>query len=170
MFETARGLILTDRTKARKALADEIKRHEREAIDAKLDVIEAEERDRIAGDKAEAVRAAKLVEARKDLAKVRAEQSKAAVAYDAAMTSANSAFESLETLAERVAQLEKDIGEGAGQRPAIIGHARSGALVSAVWHSARPLAKRLGLRVVPGSSKHVRPLAQVYTQPEETTP
>lgn len=167
MFQRARDLVLTDRPRARKALSDEIKRNERDAVDAQLDALAAEERDRIATEEAAAALASDLAAAKKDLANTRQEQHIAAAEYDGAFSAANSAFERLEELATRSAKLERQIGAGSGQRPALVGHARSGALVAAIWHSARPLAKRLGLRVVPGSSKNVRPLTSIYQSTED---
>lgn len=168
MFERARELVLADRAKARKALTDEIRRAERDEIDARLDGLEAEERERLAAEKEETKRERRTAKAREELLAVKSRQADAAHSYDAAMAEANRAFEELETLSMEAARLERELGQGDGRRPVLAGHARSGALVAAAWHSARPLAKRLGLRVVPGTSKNVRPLSAVYEKPKET--
>lgn len=64
----------------------------------------------------------------------------------------------LEGLSTEAARLERITGDGNGVRPVIVGHARTGALVAAFWDRARPLAKRLGLRAVPGTNRSIRPL------------
>lgn len=162
MFDKARILVLSDRAKAREALADEIKRNEREELDAELDQLEAEEKARIEAEEAKTARANARHAAREALKDVRSSQNIAALNFDAAMKAANDAFETLESLSAEAARLEKEAGDGDGQRPLIRGHARSSALVAACWNSARPLCKRLGMRVVPGSVKNVRPLTTVY--------
>ena len=119
MFEKARALVLSDKAKARKALAEAIRQKEKDEIDA-------------------------------------------------ALAAAGDAFEQLELLSADAARLEGEVGVGDGRRPVIAGHARSAALVAAVWNAARPLAKRLGLRAVPGSNANIRPLTAVYPEPKET--
>ncbi len=167
MFEKARQLVLSDRTAARKALADEIRKNERDDIDAELDALEADERERQAAEEAEALRAQRAAQAREELDAIKARQHAAALSYDASLAAANDAFQQLELLSSETARLERELGVGDGRRPVIAGHARSGALVAAAWQSARPLAKRLGLRAVPGSARNIRPLATVYPKSEK---
>lgn len=163
MFEKARGLVLTDRAKARKALTDEIKRLDREEIEAELDQLGVEELERQADEKSEAARAQRAEEVRARLSEICALQHGAAKAFDAALATANGAFEDLERLADETAALEKVIG-GDGRRPVIAGHARTTALVSAMWNAARPLSKRLRLSAVPGGLHKVRPLTSRYPE------
>lgn len=167
MFEVARSLVLKDRAKARKAFAEELKRRKEGELDAELDRLAEEEREReetesVARAKEEAVAAASS-----ELKKVRARQHQQAVKFDRALAQAGAAFEELEELANRAAMLERAVGEGSGERPLVIGHARTGAIVAAIWNAARPLAKRLRLSAVPGSAKNIRPLADLYTKPKE---
>ncbi len=167
MFEKARGLILSDRTAARKALTDEIRKNERDEIDAELAALEADERERQAEEEAEALNAQRMAQAREELNAIKSKQSKAAADFDTGLAEANRAFEALEALATETARLEREAGFGDGRRPVIAGHARSSSLVAAAWHSARPLAKRLGLRAVPGSARNIRPMATVYPRIEK---
>lgn len=67
MFEKVRRLVLSGRTAARKALADEIKKNERDKIDAELRALEAEERERQAEEKAEALTAQRMAQAGEEL-------------------------------------------------------------------------------------------------------
>ncbi|MEM6891786.1 MAG: hypothetical protein AAGA74_15660 [Pseudomonadota bacterium] len=167
MFEKARSLILSDRAKARKALTDEIKRNERDSLDKELDQLETDERSRLQAKAADAAEKERVAQARETLAKTRKAQNEQAAKFDDAIASANGAFGCLEALANEAALLEREIGVGSGQRPVIVGHARTGALVAAMWHSARPLSKRLGLRAVPGSARNIRPLTSVYPKQSE---
>ncbi|MEM9765676.1 MAG: hypothetical protein AAF968_24785 [Pseudomonadota bacterium] len=166
MFERARELVLSDRVKARRALTDELKRLEREELDAELDQLEAEELQLRAERTADAERAEREKELRARLAEVRLEQHAAATAFDAAVLAANGAFEDLERLADETVALEREVG-GDGRRPVIAGQARTTALVSAMWNSARPLSKRLRLGAVPGGPHKVRPLTSRYPEIEE---
>lgn len=163
MFEKARGLVLTDRAKARKALTDEIRRLDREELEAELDQLVADELRRQADEKAEATRARRAAGVRARLSEISALQNDAAKEFDEAMAKANGAFEELERLADETAALEKEIG-GDGRRPVIAGHARTTALVSAMWSSARPLSKRIRLSAVPGGLHKVRPLTSRYPE------
>lgn len=83
MFEKARRLVLSDRAAARKALADEIRKNERDEIDAELDALEADERERQAAEEAEALRAQRAAQAREELNAIKAKQHAAALSYDA---------------------------------------------------------------------------------------
>ncbi|MEM7470976.1 MAG: hypothetical protein AAF340_06435 [Pseudomonadota bacterium] len=166
MFDRARELVLTDRAKARKALTDEIKRFDKEELEAELDQLETEEQERLNAEKAEAACAQRAAEVRSQLREMRGRQHEAAAAFDAAVLAANQAFESLERLADETASLEKEIGED-GRRPVIAGHARTTSLVSAMWNSARPLSKRLRLSAVPGGLHKVRPLTSKYPEIEK---
>lgn len=161
MFETARDLVLKDRGKARKALADEIKRNERDELDAELDKLENEVKAALDADEAEAARAQRAADARLALEAVVAKQRSAAMSFDAAIKAASDAFETLEALHGEVATLRQEL-DGDSTVPSVAGHARTTALVSAMWHAARPLCKRLGLRVVPGGPSRIRPLAALY--------
>lgn len=163
MFEKARGLVLTDRAKARKALTDEIRRLDREELEAELDQLEADELGRQAYEEAEATRARRAAEVRARLSEISALQNEAAKEFDEALAKANGAFEELERLADETAALEKEIG-GDVRRPVIAGHARTTALVSAMWNSARPLSKRIRLSAVPGGLHKVRPLTFRYPE------
>lgn len=167
MFETARNLVLKDRAKARKAFAEELKRRREGELDAELDRLAEEEREREEADAAERTRQEAIAAAASELKKVRTRQHQQAVKFDRALAQAGAAFEELEELANRAAALERTAGNGSGERPLVIGHARTGAIVAAVWSSARPLAKRLRLSAVPGSGKNIRPLADLYTKPKE---
>ena len=166
MFESAKKLILKDRMKAKKALTAEYKRLEQEDIEAELDQLEHEERARILEEEREAARARELKESIKSLESAKLRQQELASTFDKAITEANSSFEELEALSTTVAQLEQITQSGVGRRPAIAGHARTGALVAAFWCSGRPLSKRLGLRVVPGGRKSIKPLSAIYSSPE----
>lgn len=110
MFEAARSLILKDRSKARKALADEIKQNENDELDAELDQLEREENERLAVEQAEAARALRAADARKEILQIQAKQHEAAKAFDVALASANAAFERLEQLATDTAKLERELG------------------------------------------------------------
>jgi len=166
MFEAARSLVLKDRSKARKALADEIKRNESDELDAELDQLEREENERLAAEQAETTRALRAADVRKEILQIQTRQHDAAKAFDAALTSANAAFEQLEQLAADTAKLERELG-GDGKRPVIAGYTRTTALVSAMWNSARPLSKRLRLSVVPGGPSKIKPLNAVYAKIEK---
>lgn len=167
MFEAARELVLRDRTKARKALADEMARQDAEDLEAELDQLAEEERQRGEREAADRAAAERNAEATAELRDVRVQQHQQAVRFDRALAQAGAAFEELETLANRAATLERNAGEGTGDRPLVIGHARTGAIIAAVWDAARPLAKRLRLSAVPGSRRNIRPLADLYAKPKE---
>lgn len=161
MFEAARDLVLKDRGKARKALADEIKRNEKDELDAELDQLEQEAKAELAAEDERATRAQRDADARLALEDVAAKQRSAAMSFDAAIKAANDAFETLEALHGKVATLRQEL-DGDSAVPNIAGHACTTALVSAMWHAARPLSKRLGLRAVPGGPSRIRPLAALY--------
>lgn len=167
MFEAARELVLRDRTKARKALADEMARQDAEDLEAELDRLAEEERQRKEREAADRAHADAVAAASKELREVREQQHQQAVRFDKALAQAGAAFEELEALANRAATLERNAGEGDGDRPLVIGHARTGAIIAAVWDAARPLAKRLRLSAVPGSRRNIRPLADLYAKPKE---
>ncbi|MEM7710763.1 MAG: hypothetical protein AAF264_08445, partial [Pseudomonadota bacterium] len=131
-----------------------------------LDQLAAEELDRRAAEEAEAARAQRETEVRARLREIRVHQNDAAMTFDAAVREANGAFEDLERLADETVLLEKEIGEYT-KRPVIAGHARTTALASAMWNSARPLCKRLRLSAVPGGLHKVRPLTSRYPEIEE---
>lgn len=162
MFERTRGLILSDRNAAREALLKEMAEDERQSVEAELDALEREEADRVEREKARAREAQALADARKNLKDARVYQHRWAVSFDEALTDACKAFEALEELSTEVARLEKVTGNGSGARPVIVGHARTGAIVAAFWDRARPLAKRIGLRAVPGTNRSIKPLASIY--------
>lgn len=167
MFEAARELVLRDRAKARKALVEEMARDEAESLDAELDRLAEEERQRQKREAEERAEAEAMAEASEELREVRTRQHQQAKRFDRALAQAGAAFVELEMLATRAATLERATGGGDGARPLIVGHARTGAIVAAVWHAARPLAKRLRLSAVPGSRRNLRPLADLYTKPKE---
>ena len=167
MFKTARELVLKDRAKARKALAEERARREAEGLEEELDQLAEEEREREAIEASDRAKADATAAAAAELQKVRTQQHQQAKRFDRALAQASVAFEELENLANRAASLERAAGEGIGDRPLVVGHARTSAIIAAVWHAARPLAKRLRLSAVPGSRKNVRPLADLYTKPKE---
>lgn len=167
MFEAARELVLKDRSGARKALASEMKRQQGEELDAELDQLAQEERDRREREASERAETEAVAAAFKALRDVRAQQRKQAAKFDRALAQAGAAFEELEALANLAASLERKAGEGSGDRPSIVGHARTGAIVAAVWNAARPLAKRLRLSAVPGSRKNIRPLADLYANTKD---
>ncbi|MBU2588693.1 MAG: hypothetical protein KJ872_11330, partial [Alphaproteobacteria bacterium] len=125
------------------------------------------ERQRVERAAAEKANADAVATAAKELREVRALQRQNAVKFDRALAQAGAAFEELETLANRAAALERTAGEGNGDRPSLVGHARTGAIIAAVWDAARPLAKRLRLSAVPGSRRNIRPLADLYPNPKE---
>lgn len=167
MFEVAKGLILKDRDKARDALRDEIEKSQKNELEAQLDQLEEEARTQALAEAEEAELEKKRQKALVALETAHVDQHEAAEAFDEALMKANKAFENLEALSTKVAQLERDASTGSSQRPSITGHARTGALVAAMWHSARPLSKRLGLRAVPGTAKNIRPLVTVYPKIEK---
>lgn len=167
MFEAARGLILKDRDKAREVLADEIRRKQKGELEAQLDQLEEEARAQVVAEAVEADQARKRKKALVALEAAHVDQHEAAEAFDVALVNANKAFENLEILSSKVAQLEREAAIETSQRPSLAGHARTGALVAAMWHSARPLSKRLGLRAVPGTAKNIRPLVTVYPKIEK---
>lgn len=162
MFEAARELVLKDRTKAKKALAAEMKRHQGEELDAELDQLAEEEHQREELEAAGRAKTKAITEVSSELREVRKRQHDLAVRFDASLAEAGSAFEELEALANRAATLERVAGEGSGERPLVVGHARTGAIIAAVWNAARPLAKRLRLSAVPGRGRNIRPLADLY--------
>lgn len=167
MFEVARGLVLTDRAKARKAFAEELKRRKEGELDAELDRLADDERQRVEREAAAKANSDAVAAASEELREVRAQQHQQAVRFDEALALAGAAFDELETLANRAATLERTAGEGSGDRPLVVGHARTGAIIAAVWDAARPLAKRLRLSAVPGSRRNIRPLAELYAKPKE---
>lgn len=167
MFEAARELVLRDRTKARKALADEMARQDAEDLEAELDQLAEEERQRKDREAADRAQADAVAAASRELREVREQQHQQAKRFDRALAQAGAAFEELEALANRAAMLEPTAGAGDGDRPLVIGHARTGAIIAAVWDAARPLAKRLRLSAVPGSRRNIRPLADLYAKPKE---
>lgn len=167
MFEAARELVLKDRDKAKRALAAELKRQQADHLDAELDRLADDERQRQEREATEKANADAVAAAAKELREVRALQRQHAVNFDRALAQAGAAFEELETLANRAAALERTAGEGSGDRPSLVGHARTGAIIAAVWDAARPLAKRLRLSAVPGSRRNIRPLADLYPDPKE---
>jgi hypothetical protein len=73
----------------------------------------------------------------------------------------------LERLHGERSKMEGDLDVADGTRPNIAGHARTTALVSAMWNAARPLSKRLRLSVVPGGPSKIRPIASVYPETEK---
>lgn len=166
MFEAARELVLKDRDKAKRALAAELKRQQADELDAELDRLADDERQRVEREAAEKADADTMAAAAKELREVRAQQHQQAVMFDKALAQAGAAFDELEALANRTATLERTAGEGSGDRPPVVGHARTGAIIAAVWDAARPLAKRLRLSAVPGSRKNIRPLADLYAMPK----
>lgn len=107
MFEAARDLVLKDRGKARKALADEIKRNEKDELDAELDQLEQEAKAELVAEEADAARAQRAADARLALEAVAAKQRSAAMSFDAAIKAANDAFDMLEELHGEVATLSK---------------------------------------------------------------
>ena len=161
MFAEARKLILKDRDAARKALKAEIDAQERQQINDELDQIEAEERQRLEREEHERSAANARAAAAAELSDARLHQHELAMKFDEALAAANAAFLELEALCNRVARLERDAG-GAGDRVKVVAHARSNALVAAAWKSARPLAKRLGIRRVAGGPHNVKPLTAIY--------
>ncbi|EAQ28637.1 hypothetical protein NAP1_13598 [Erythrobacter sp. NAP1] len=167
MFEAARELVLRDRAKARKALVEEMARDEADDLDAELDRLADEERQRQEREARERAEAKAMAAASKELREVGTRQHQQAKKFDRALTQASAAFEELEALANQAATLERATGEGDGVRPVVVGHARTGAIVAAVWHAARPLAERLRLSAVPGSRRNFRPLGDLYTKPKE---
>lgn len=167
MFEAAKGLVLKDRAKARKALADEIKQNEKNELDAELDQLEREAKAELEAEGERATRAQRAADARMQILKIQGQQHDAAAAFDEAIAAANGAFERLERLHGERSKLEGDLDVTDGQRANIAGHARTTALVSAMWNAARPLSKRLRLSVVPGGPSKIKPLAAVYPQIEK---
>ena len=89
MFDKARELVLTDRTRARRALTDEIKRLDKEELEAELDQLETEEQERLNTEKAEAARVWRTAEVRLQLQVIREQQHEAAATFDAAVLAAN---------------------------------------------------------------------------------
>jgi hypothetical protein len=162
MFERARSLVLSDRQAARKALLAEMEAQSQADLDAELDELAAEERGRAEAAEAERRRAEARARASHELREARLAQHEAAARFDAAVAEMGAAFDELEELAVTVARLEAESGAGDGQRPVVNGHARSGAVVAALWNGARSVARRVGLRNVAGSSKNIRPLTGVY--------
>jgi len=167
MFEAAKELVLKDRDKAKRALAAELKRQQAEEIEAELDQLADEERQRAEREAADRAAAEAIAEATAELREVHAQQHQQAKKFDRALAQAGAAFDELETLANRAATLERTTGQGTGDRPLVVGHARTGAIIAAVWDAARPLAKRLRLSAVPGSRRNIRPLADLYAKPKE---
>lgn len=167
MFDQVRSLVLRDRDAARKALAAEIEAQTQAGLDEELDEIEREERERLAREESERAAADARDTAARDLREVRERQHELAAAFDAALAAAEQAFLDLEALGDEVARLERLSGQGAGDRATVVAHARSTAIVAAVWNSARGLAKRLGLRRVPSGPLNARPLTDTYKSPKE---
>lgn len=164
MFAEARKHVLSDRDRARKALAEEIRRSDEADLEQELDELARQETEREAREAAERDRLERVALASGELREARKRQAALAADFDAALAAAEAAFVELEALSQEVTGLERIAGEGAGARVSVRAHARSTAIVAALWSAAPSLCRRLRLQRVPSGPHNVRALTTVYNK------
>ncbi len=155
MFEKAKDLVLRDRGAARKALIADIKRDEAAGLEAELDALaegartEELERERDRADRAaEDERLRQVAETREGLAA-------AAGRFDASAAELGAAFDELEALQSKLAQLEPTARVDVNMR--------KWGYVRGLWFAAAPLCRRLGLARTMGSRPNA-PLAERFNR------